>query len=71
MLEMKELVSSMKKLLLPEYEKGTEMTINQNPMDDEMNASRNERQHGKKLNKRLKKHKKSTKGKLKNERFKK
>ena len=71
MLEMKDIVSSMRRLLLPEYEKGTEMTVNQNPMDDEMNASRNERQNGKKLNKRLNKHKKSTKGKLKNERFKK
>ena len=68
---MKELISSMKKLLLPDYEKGTDMTINSNPMEDPMNTNRNELQHGKKLNKKLKKHKKSTKGKIKNERFKK
>lgn len=62
---MKDLVESMRNLLLPEYQKGTQMTVQGDPTDDPLNTTK---QSGldKDTKKKLKRANKSKKGKIKN-----
>ena len=65
MLEMKDLMDSMRDLLLPEYQKGTQMTIQGDPTDDPLNTTKQDSLDPK-TKKRLKRANKSKKGKIKN-----
>lgn len=62
---MKDLMDSMRNLLLPEYQKGTQMTIQGDPTDDPLNTTKQDNLN-QKTKKKLKKASKAKKGKIKN-----
>ena len=64
MLEMKDLMESMRNLLLPEYQKGTQMTVQGDPTDDPLNTTK-QSSLDKDTKKKLKRAGKSKKGKIK------